>query len=57
MLGISTFGSRKMEERVRDVVKVELNDLEGKNRVIMESYVVDEICQIYNGNLESIQQD
>lgn len=51
-LGIRTFGSPNVEQKVREVVRLSIESTEGKNGVIIEAYVVDEISQINNQHLE-----
>eukprot|EP00794_Sanderia_malayensis_P004267 gene4267-biopygen3471 len=56
-LAISTFGDVKADERVRDVVRVELESTERRNVGNIEAYVVDKISQVANEHLELIKHD
>ena len=55
-LGIQAFGSKEAEVRVREVVDVCLSPLDGRERVTISCYVVDEISSISNVHPEVVRQ-
>ena len=55
-LGIQAFGSKEAEVRVREVVDVCLSPLDGRERVVITCYVVDEISSISNVHPEVVRQ-
>ena len=56
-LGIKTFGSTNVDEKVRDVVRMQLESVEGKKAGIIEAYVVENISEIHNEHIEVIKKD
>ena len=56
-LGIKTFGSTNVDEKVRDVVRMQLESLEGKKAGVIEAYVVENISEIINEHVEIIKKD
>ena len=56
-LGIKTFGSTNVDEKVRDVVRMQLKSVEGKKAGIIEAYVVENISEIHNQHMEVIKKD
>ena len=51
-LGISTFGQRSRDTRLRDVVEVKVSPVGGQKVLKIEAYVVPEISSIQNGHVE-----
>ena len=56
-LGIKTFGCANVDEKIREVVRVELGSTEGKKVGIINAYVVDKISEVANEHLELIKHD
>ena len=56
-LGIKTFGSKKVDERTRKVVELELSSVNRENRVKIEAYVVDSISDVNNEHVEIVKKD
>ena len=56
-LGIKTFGSKMVDEKMREVVELELVSVNGKNRVKIEAYVVDRISDVNNEHVEVVKKD
>ena len=56
-LGIKTFGSTNVDEKVRDVVRIRLESVEGKKAGVIEAYVVENISEINNEHVEIITKD
>ncbi|XP_065063053.1 uncharacterized protein LOC135689669 isoform X2 [Rhopilema esculentum] len=56
-LGIKTFGSLNVDERLREVVRLRLESTEGKKAGVIEAYVVENISEVQNENVEVIEQD
>jgi len=56
-LGIKTFGSTNVDEKVRDVVRMQLESVEGKKAGIIEAYVVQNFSEIHNEHVEVIKKD
>ena len=56
-LGIKTFGSKMVDEKMREVVELELVSVNGKNRVKIEAYVVDRISDVSNEHVEVVKKD
>ena len=56
-IGIKTFGSTNVDEKVRDVVRMQLESVEGKKAGIIEAYVVENISEIHNEHIEVIKKD
>ena len=54
-LGISTFGQRSMDTRLRDVVEIKVSPLESQKVIPIEAYVVPEISSIQNGHVELVK--
>ena len=55
-LGILPFGSTDAEVKTRDVVEVSLVPVNGKKKVTIECYVVDEISSIANAHPEVVKE-
>ena len=51
-LGISTFGQRSRDTRLRDVVEVKVSPVGGQKVLKIEAYVVPKISSIQNGHVE-----
>ena len=51
-LGISTFGQRSRDTRLRDVVEVKVSPVGGQKVIKIEAYEVPEISSIQNGHVE-----
>ena len=56
-LGIKTFGSLNVDERLREVVRLRLESTEGKKAGVIEAYVVENISEVQNEHVEVIKQD
>ena len=54
-LGIQAFGSKEAEVRVREIVDVCLAPLDGRERVVVSCYVVDEVSCIPNVHPEVVR--
>ena len=54
-LGISTFGQRSMDTRLRDVVEIKVSPIESQKVIPIEAYVVPEISSIQNGHVELVK--
>ena len=56
-LGINTFGSTNVDEKMRDVVRMQLESVEGKKAGTIEAYVVENISEINNEHVKVIKKD
>ena len=56
-LGISTFGQRSRDTRLRDVVKIKVSPVGGQKGITMEAYVVPEISSIQNSHIELAKRE
>ena len=56
-LRIKTFGSKSIDEEMREVVELELMSVDGKNKVTVEAYVADEITDVNNEHIEIVKKD
>ena len=54
-LGISTFGQRPKDMRLRDVVEVKISPIGGDKVIPIEAYVVPEISSIQNSHVEFVK--
>ena len=55
-LGILPFGSTDAEVKARDVFEVGLVPVDGKKKVTLQCYVIDEISSIVNAHLEIVKK-
>ncbi|XP_065062455.1 uncharacterized protein LOC135689235, partial [Rhopilema esculentum] len=56
-LGIKTFGSQNMDEKIRDVVELELKGVESGGKVKIQAFVVNEVSEIRNEHVEILKYD
>ena len=54
-LGISTFGQRSQDTRLKDVVDIKVSPVGGQRVIQIEAYVVPEISTIQNGHVELVK--
>ena len=54
-LGISTFGQRSKDMRLRDVVEAKVSPINGQKVIPIEAYVVPEISSIQNSHVEFVK--
>eukprot|EP00795_Rhopilema_esculentum_P008904 gene8904-biopygen10482 len=54
-LGIKTFGSQNMSEKIRDVVELELKGVESGGKVKIQAFVVNEVSEIRNEHVEILK--
>eukprot|EP00795_Rhopilema_esculentum_P008170 gene8170-biopygen9285 len=54
-LGIKTFGSQNMDEKIRDVVELELKGVESGGKVKIQAFVVNEVSEIRNEHVEILK--
>ena len=54
-LGISTFGQRSKDMRLRDVVEVKVSPVGGQKVIPIKGYVVPEISSIQSGHVEFVK--
>ena len=52
-----TFGSKMVDEKMREVVDLELASVNGKNQVKIEAYVVDRVSDVNNEHVEVGKKD
>ena len=56
-LGIKTFGSQKVDDRMREIVELELKSVKDGKTVNICAYVVDDISSIHNEHVEILKKD
>jgi len=54
-LGISTFGQRSKDMRLRDVVEAKVSPIGGQKVIPIEAYVLPEISSIQNSHVEFVK--
>eukprot|EP00795_Rhopilema_esculentum_P009614 gene9614-biopygen11021 len=54
-LGIKTFGSQNMDEKIGDVVELELKGVESGGKVKIQAFVVNEVSEIRNEHVEILK--
>eukprot|EP00795_Rhopilema_esculentum_P017869 gene17869-biopygen591 len=54
-LGIKTFGSQNMDEKIREVVELELKGVESGGKVKIQAFVVNEVSEIRNEHVEILK--
>eukprot|EP00795_Rhopilema_esculentum_P008683 gene8683-biopygen9689 len=52
---IKTFGSQNMDEKIRDVVELELKGVESGGKVKIQAFVVNEVSEIRNEHVEILK--
>ena len=56
-LGIKTFGSKMVDEKMKDVVELELASVSGRHRLKIEAYVVDKVSDVNNEHVEIVTKN
>ena len=54
---MKTFGCTRVDEKMREVVRVELESTERKKVGVINAYVVEKISEVANEHLELIKHD
>ena len=55
-LGIRAFGSKEANVAMRDVVEISLSSSQGKNGILIEAFVVNDISDIPNVHVETVKK-
>ena len=56
-LGIKTVGSNVVDEKMKDVVELELASVSGKHRLKIEAYLAEKISDVNNEHVEVVKKD
>ena len=56
-LGIKTFDSLNVDEKMRDVVELKLRSVKQRKRVNIFAYAVDNISNIHNKHVQILKKD